>query len=316
MTTSSATPPLGKYLASTEKKTRDKAVKNLAIFLSDFQDEIPKPEMDKLWKGLFYSFWMSDKPLVQQALATELAELVLTITTTSSSLAFLRGFWETITREWNGIDRLRMDKYYMLVRRFVNASFRLLIRTEWDKSACDEYNRILMGINGPLCPSDIRVPTGLAYHLADIYVEELDKTLSTPSASAPPQPPVPLKTILYPFFVLASQTQTSITYKRIQSALFEPLFSALSPPSPVEDQARSQKRIRLSTTETNELYPNLVSNSCFDDTSEGKLGCLILKKKLLRTIFEIASQLETRDSNRRKMYAFWKEGSEDEDIDD
>lgn len=52
-------------------------------------------------------FWMSDKPLVQQALASELAELLLAITTTSSSLAFLGGFWETTVREWNGIDRLR-----------------------------------------------------------------------------------------------------------------------------------------------------------------------------------------------------------------
>jgi ribosomal RNA-processing protein 1 len=111
---------------------------------------------------------MSDKPLVQQALATELADLVLAITTTSSSLAFLRGFWETTVREWNGIDRLRcasitvlhfsnlnkfyirMDKYYMLVRRFVNASFRLLMRVEWDKSACDEYNHILSDTGGPL----------------------------------------------------------------------------------------------------------------------------------------------------------------------
>lgn len=50
---------------------------------------------------------MSDKPLVQQALADELAELVLTIQTASSSLAFLRGFWETTVREWSGIDRLR-----------------------------------------------------------------------------------------------------------------------------------------------------------------------------------------------------------------
>jgi len=50
---------------------------------------------------------MSDKPLVQQGLATELAELILTIATTSASLAFLRGFWETTVREWNGIDRLR-----------------------------------------------------------------------------------------------------------------------------------------------------------------------------------------------------------------
>jgi hypothetical protein len=50
---------------------------------------------------------MSDKPLVQQALASDIAELLLKITTTSSSLAFLRGFWETTVREWGGIDRLR-----------------------------------------------------------------------------------------------------------------------------------------------------------------------------------------------------------------
>ncbi|TFY51593.1 hypothetical protein EVG20_g10925, partial [Dentipellis fragilis] len=76
--------------------------------------------MDKLWKGIFYCFWMSDKPLVQQDLATELAGILLTITSTQAFLAFMRGFWETTVREWNGIDRLRMDKYYMLVRRFVN----------------------------------------------------------------------------------------------------------------------------------------------------------------------------------------------------
>ena len=109
---------------------------------------------------------MSDKPLVQQALASELAELLLTIPSTDNSLAFLSGFWEAIVREWNGIDRLRyvisaphffiliellsMDKYYMLVRRFVNASFRLLMRGEWKESACTEYNSIMGGNGGPL----------------------------------------------------------------------------------------------------------------------------------------------------------------------
>lgn len=52
-------------------------------------------------------FWMSDKPLVQQALASELAELLLTISDAPSALHFLRGFWITLVREWNGIDRLR-----------------------------------------------------------------------------------------------------------------------------------------------------------------------------------------------------------------
>ena len=50
---------------------------------------------------------MSDKPLVQQALATEIAGILLTIPKASSSLAFLRGFWESLVREWGGIDYLR-----------------------------------------------------------------------------------------------------------------------------------------------------------------------------------------------------------------
>jgi ribosomal RNA-processing protein 1 len=63
--------------------------------------------MAKLWKGIFYCFWMSDKPVVQQALAADLAELLLNIKDTRASLDFLKGFWDMIVREWAGIDRLR-----------------------------------------------------------------------------------------------------------------------------------------------------------------------------------------------------------------
>lgn len=204
---SNSAPPLSKYLASTgistpvfyfwlgliyisfvEKKTRDKAIKTLSIFLSDeSRDEIPKSEMKKLWKGIFYcmyslprfwartstekgsllGFWMSDKPLVQQALASELADLLLTTRNTPSALSFLDGFWEAVVREWNGIDRLRyasqwswmlsrdwkcnrLDKYLMLVRRFINASFRLLLRNDWDSKTVQDYNTILTNEGWPL----------------------------------------------------------------------------------------------------------------------------------------------------------------------
>lgn len=38
----------------------------------------------------------------------------------------------------------------MLIRRFVNSSFRLLIRAEWNESACAEYIDILTTDGGPL----------------------------------------------------------------------------------------------------------------------------------------------------------------------
>lgn len=38
----------------------------------------------------------------------------------------------------------------MLIRRFTNASFRLLIREKWDNTLCAEYNSILSDRGGPL----------------------------------------------------------------------------------------------------------------------------------------------------------------------
>ncbi|KAJ7170050.1 nucleolar protein,Nop52-domain-containing protein [Mycena filopes] len=302
-------PPFAKHLASTDKKVRDKAIKSLSAFLADDEQEpISKADMDKLWKGIFYCFWMSDKPLVQQALASDLAELLLTITSVTASLSFLRGFWEATVREWSGIDRLRLDKYYMLVRRFVNAAFRLLGRAEWDKTACTTYNDILTSEGGPLCPADIRVPTSLAYHLSDIFVEELEKAMA-----AAPEPflPAPLSTLLAPFLTLAAQTPTSTTYKRVQTEVFTPLFSALAPSRPPEDQP-VQKRMRLDPDAEQQKYPTLVSNACFDHPKGGKIEGAILRKRLLRRIFEIASDPKTKDSSRRKMYALFKESTEDD----
>ncbi|ESK90900.1 ribosomal rna processing protein [Moniliophthora roreri MCA 2997] len=312
----SGAPPLGKYLASTEKKVRDKAIKNLAAFLSDpEQNEISKSEMLKLWKGIFYCFWMSDKPLVQQALASELADIVLAITSTSSSLAFLSGFWEMIVREWSGIDRLRIDKYYMLVRRFVNTSFRLLMQNDWDAKICEEYNHILSREGGPLCPADMKVPTSLTYHLSEIYLEELDEVLgATPSTSSPPA--APLFLLLAPFFNLSALTLTSGTYKFVQSSLFEPLLASLKPQEESEDEnPRSRKRRRLESG-TDVTFPNLVSHCCLSDPSEKALSITTIREKLVRKIFEVASEPDTRDSNRKKMYALWEKEKEEESDDE
>ena len=44
----------------------------------------------------------------------------------------------------------RMDKYYMLIRRFVNASFILLMTNDWSLPLCEEHNSILRSVGGPL----------------------------------------------------------------------------------------------------------------------------------------------------------------------
>ena len=166
-------------------------------------------------------------------------------------------------------------------------------------------NHTCMSSRNPSSPDDIRVPTSLAFHLADIYLEELDKSLAEDDLS-----PVPLSLILSPFFTLASRTQASATYKQVQQSVFEPLFSSLKPPI-ASEEARSRKKPRLDSD-----YPNLISNCCFEDPKEKAFGNAKLRKSLLRRLFEVASNEETRDSNRRKMYTFFKTAKEDGDDSD
>lgn len=49
---------------------------------------------------------MSDKPLVQQALAEDLASLVQDIPA-NNVIPFLEAFWEIHCAEWHGLDRIR-----------------------------------------------------------------------------------------------------------------------------------------------------------------------------------------------------------------
>lgn len=66
----------GRRLAANEKKTRDKAVKKLKAWLAR-QESLTELDNRKIWRGLFYAMWMSDKPLVQEELAEELVRPAL-----------------------------------------------------------------------------------------------------------------------------------------------------------------------------------------------------------------------------------------------
>ncbi|CAN6811932.1 unnamed protein product [Brassica oleracea] len=58
------------------------------------------------------------------------------------SLHYFAVFLFTMRREWSRIDRLRLDKFYLLIRRFLNGFFEIM-----DGSACDlELTRRLMGV--------------------------------------------------------------------------------------------------------------------------------------------------------------------------
>jgi len=148
---------------------------------------------------------MCDRAIPQQNLCNELADLIWQLPRESVG-TWLRGFWATMAREWIGIDVLRMEKFLLLVRRVLGASFKwmkkdgsLSKRTHdgqekaaetgaWDQSKVDEVLGLLAEWPFSLA-EEVRIaqssekggeivqkiPVGMRLHVLDIWVDEIER---------------------------------------------------------------------------------------------------------------------------------------------
>ncbi|NXY44418.1 RRP1B protein, partial [Ceuthmochares aereus] len=163
-------------LAANEKRIRDRALKKLRGYIG-VRTQRPaggfsQEELLKIWKGLFYCMWMQDKPLLQEELADNIAQLIHVFQNTEARHLFIQTFWQTMNREWTGIDSLRLDKYYMLMRRILRQSFEVLKRNEWNESLIELLLQLLMK---EVMDPDSNAPMGIKLHFIDIYLDELAK---------------------------------------------------------------------------------------------------------------------------------------------
>ncbi|KAF8440120.1 hypothetical protein BGX38DRAFT_1273177 [Terfezia claveryi] len=204
--------PFIKQLVANDRQTRDQAVDSLRTYLSG-KRTFTKLDLLKLWKGLFYCVWMSDRPRTQQRLTVDLAHLVDTMQEETAFL-FLECFWETIVREWDGIDVLRMDKFLMLVRQYLASSFRYLKAREWEQGKVGRYMDILK--EGPLHARNIKVPNGLRYHLIDIYLDELEKLEPVDSEESAD---IPIDLLIQPYKQLVEKSPTKVVRTRSRDML-------------------------------------------------------------------------------------------------
>ncbi|KAK5693964.1 hypothetical protein LTR97_009582 [Elasticomyces elasticus] len=173
------TNPFIKQLASSDRKLRTSALASLRSYLQSHSapSSTPLTSLDllKLWKALFYCLYMQDKPLHQQNLANDLADLTDVLSSNDEVvIAWLEAFWQTIAREWSGIDGLRMDKYLYLIRCYIRKGFEVCESKGWsNEEFLGRYFDVLKAV--PLSARDTKIPDGLRYHVLDIYVDELEK---------------------------------------------------------------------------------------------------------------------------------------------
>lgn len=177
-----------KQLASNNRNVRENALETLHKYLNTKQFKDAKQlQYNKLWKGLYYAMWFSDRPRPQQRLANELGELNVfyfnerdnkdakgTLTLNDEAfIKFSKAFWKIICMEWFQIDRYRIDKFLMLVRRVVFNQLKYLKLRNWDEQVVESYiDKVLKWL--PLSASP-KVYNGVPLHIIDVLLDELER---------------------------------------------------------------------------------------------------------------------------------------------
>lgn len=200
---------LAKHLASCNKSTRDKALRLLKSWLPS-QDHVSDDEMKKIWKGLFYCVWHADKQPVQIELINRLSSLLLSLHL-PLSVHYFEGFLTTMRREWSGIDFLRLDKFYLLIRRFLYHFFLVLKKNSWDL----ELSSRLMGVleEKTLLATDKHPAQGVNYHISEVFLQELKPFL-----------PIRLETLdvlFNPFLSLMKKSADKVLLNKIKFGIFD-----------------------------------------------------------------------------------------------
>lgn len=169
-----ARPELLKQLVHNDEEVRTKAF-NAVKQLLKTKRTVSEDDFMKLWKGLWYTMWHSDTPLVQQALAADLASL-FSVVSPKNFAAFVSAFWKIFAREWSTLDKWRLNKYYMLVRLVLAALLTRLAASDWDAKSIADFTETMTNPEfGPVSFGNSKVPHSLRLHVVDVYVGELAK---------------------------------------------------------------------------------------------------------------------------------------------
>lgn len=165
-----------RQLASNKRTVRENALETLKKFLShsDKAKKLNINEFNKLWKGLFYTMWFCDKPRPQQRLANDLSKLFSECIINEQFLIFVESFWNIMNKEWNELDKWRIDKFLMLMRYVIRECFVKLDNENWDKKFVESYLEILKKV---VLKDDIKISRAITFHIIDVWVDEIERVL-------------------------------------------------------------------------------------------------------------------------------------------
>lgn len=239
---------------------------------------------------------MSDKPKYQHELAERLAGLTRTLSldlpelpeadddepeelvaVLPPALLFIRAFWETMCREWRGIDRLRLNKYYYLMKQFMKAGAELIQKAEFDQDFTCLYFSVLLEF--PLNVNNDKISAGLKIHFIENYVDALRELGEMFEADL-------TLILLSPFFEPLASANDRIILKSLRET-FEAMLT---------------KHVELETI-SEKHHDEQDENKEADDEEEVENSDVFDFGSVAGTLFQIGADPEVRSANRKVLYA-------------
>lgn len=272
---------LARRLAHTEKSVRDAAFALISHWLLSFESkdaDKDRIEMLKMWKALFYCVWMSDKPAVQNELVTNLAQMLRGMTGTADlrnrATLFVDCFFVTMNREWAGLDRYRLDKYLLLIRRVLHEMFKFCEVAKWQTS-------IVTGVASVLTTAMQARPNGIRLHLADIFIDEM-------AGAVPEVDTKHAESLLAPLYSVMRSCDDSVVFERVVKESFE---------------ACLVDRIEA---EGGDGDDEVMDGAGAAGSGKAKPLGKINSAAIARSVFSIAGDAATKGGHRQSLYALHK----------
>eukprot|EP00658_Telonema_sp_P-2_P083074 TRINITY_DN8904_c0_g2_i3.p1 TRINITY_DN8904_c0_g2~~TRINITY_DN8904_c0_g2_i3.p1 ORF type:complete len:302 (-),score=82.82 TRINITY_DN8904_c0_g2_i3:9-914(-) len=193
-----------------------------------------------------------------------------------TNLSWWQGFFATMVREWGGIDRLRLDKFYMLVETFVVQCFELLAGTEWDEEVVEQFATDLQAT--VLAPND-NSAKGLTMFL-------IKKWLGKLSASGEEIPVDAVGKFVDPFFAILSKAAD----KHIVTLTSTHIFEGLLPTKMDQNQTPIVANIP-------EMMEELFSMASSRETRDSNRKVIYSLHRQYETCIKVLQQMEEEEGN-------------------
>lgn len=154
---------LARALSDTDSQVRDAALLALQTWLASHGDQMSALDVDRLCKAVYYCVWMADGRLV-------ITEVVNRVVGLGAGWVYLAGLVKCVVREWHGVDRHRVDKYYELVTKCVEACVEKAVSEGGNKEA---VARLMAVLDGKVISQSSKGASGVALHVLDHWLERV-----------------------------------------------------------------------------------------------------------------------------------------------